>query len=163
MKNLCYSFNVVNKLVETIKTEIMKKILMTLVGSLAITLLISAGVKKNMDFLDRDSIIENTHSSFLNNETMEGMALIDLIGDPNKIIAIKIEDVKVVDMEEEVELGFDTLDYLPMGFNPVANLKIEEQLQYEREYVFNRVFDEIDEREVLKIEDINLYELEDTM
>lgn len=136
---------------------------MTLVGGLAITLFVSAGIKNDIEFLDGDSKTEEKYSSYIGNESMGSIDLIAAIGDPIRGGSVKIEDVKVYEMEEAVDLGFDTLDYLPMGFNPVEDLKIEEQLEYEREYVFKRVFGEIEENEVLKIEDINFSEFEEAM
>jgi len=41
-----------------------------------------------------------------------------VFGNPEET-TLKVEDIKVFDLEEELEYNFDTQEYLPVGFNPL--------------------------------------------
>ena len=43
----------------------------------------------------------------------------------NKIEPLSIEAIVFVETEEEIDLGFDTADYLPMGFNAYSGLELD--------------------------------------
>jgi len=85
------------------------------------------------------------------------------IGDPDNPRVLRVRDIKVLEMEEEVELGFDTKKYLPIDFSPLEVLGVAEQLDYEEERMFVKVFGDRNKNDILNIEDIVLYELEQMM
>ena len=43
--------------------------------------------------------------------------------DPN-VANLKVEDISVIQVEEEIDLGFNTAQYLPVGFNPYKGIKL---------------------------------------
>ena len=43
--------------------------------------------------------------------------------DPN-VENLKVEDISVIQVEEEIDLGFNTAQYLPVGFNPYKGIKL---------------------------------------
>lgn len=40
---------------------------------------------------------------------------------PN-VVDLKVEDISVIKVEEEIDLGFNTAQYLPIGFNPYKGI-----------------------------------------
>jgi len=55
---------------------------------------------------------------------------------------LKVEDIKIIELEEELNYDFDTKDYLPEGFNPLKGkddldwseielVELEEELEYD--------------------------------
>ena len=57
------------------------------------------------------------------------------------VVELKIDDIIVLEEEENIDLGFDTSEYLPVGFNPyegmVFNLDEIEYLEEEEEIVLD--------------------------
>ena len=44
-----------------------------------------------------------------------------------KMDDLKVDDIKLVEINEEVNLGFDAFEYLPIGFNAYAGTDLTEQ------------------------------------
>ena len=42
-----------------------------------------------------------------------------------KIENLKVSDIAVIELEEEIDLGFNTAQYLPIGFNPYTGMKLD--------------------------------------
>ncbi len=42
-----------------------------------------------------------------------------------KIENLKVGDIAVIELEEEIDLGFNTAQYLPIGFNPYKGMKLD--------------------------------------
>jgi hypothetical protein len=74
---------------------------------------------------------------------------------------LKIEDIKVYEIEEEINLGFNTQECLPTDFNPYEGMNTKEELNFEAKISFEAVFGAIEKEEILKIEDIKVYEIEE--
>jgi hypothetical protein len=43
----------------------------------------------------------------------------------NETEILKIEDIPVIEKEEEISLGFDTAQYLPLGFNAYKGMELD--------------------------------------
>ena len=137
----------------------MKRLTMVLAGGMFVLLLTAAGMKNNVELLDEHTQ-ESEYFDAVTNEYLIDYNHLDIFKNPDKDKTIKVGDIKVYEVEEAVVLGFDTLDYLPMGFNPVEGSSIQEQLDYEEEFFFERIFKDVEAQETLKIEDIVIYEKE---
>ncbi|WP_136480270.1 hypothetical protein [Cognatitamlana onchidii] len=95
---------------------------------------------------------------------LNGSSYVNFDGDnPKKGKTLRVRDIEVYELEEEVKLGFDTKEYLPADFNPVEGLDLEKQLDFETSMMFEEIFGEIPTIEVLKIEDIELFEVEEEL
>ena len=120
-------------------------------------LLMSFAIKKYIKHISLDHVkVEKLKSYKINNPAQR-----NALGDPDNGRVLRVRDIKVLEMEEEV--GFDTKKYLPIDFIPVVGLGVLEQLDYEEERKFVKVFGDRNKNEILNIEDIVLYELEQTM
>ena len=137
----------------------MKTILMTLAGGMFVLFLTAAGVKKDVKLLN-ESAQESENFSTLNDFKVLYSSDLENIKDPHKKKALRVRDIQVYELEEDVELGFDTKKYLPEYFNPVKGLKIETQLEYEEQYIFHKVFGKISKQEPLRISDIEIYTMD---
>lgn len=42
-----------------------------------------------------------------------------------KIENLEVGDISVMELEEEIDLGFNTAQYLPVGFNPYKGMKLD--------------------------------------
>ena len=135
----------------------MKTIIMTISGGVLVLLLASAGISKDIALLN---------ISDLKNEVNSGANLMlygkleNSIGGPGNDKILRVRDIKVYEVEEEINLDFNTKDYLPSGFNPVEGLELNEELDYEASLIFNKVYGDAVEDETLSIEDIKLYQVE---
>ncbi|WP_298530755.1 hypothetical protein [uncultured Algibacter sp.] len=137
----------------------MKTIMMTLAAGIFVLLLTSAGVKRDTKLLNESaSKSEKLYAKHID-DFFEYNNL-EKIKDPYGNEILRVRDIEVFEMEEDVELGFDARAYLPMDFNPVKGLEPKEQLEYEEKVMFGEVFGEIINQRTLRIEDIELYEVE---
>ena len=93
----------------------MKKVIVTLgVGVLALVLL-SFAFRNNCENREDDSVhyIIKEHNPFA-----EGMRL------EAEVASLKVEDLDLIEVEEEIELGLDVTSHLPKGFNAYAGMII---------------------------------------
>ena len=44
----------------------------------------------------------------------------------NIVVEVNVSDINVVELEEEVEINFDTKSYLPQGFNAYEGMHLKE-------------------------------------
>lgn len=128
----------------------MKTLSITVMTLLLSTSIVFAGINNNLIRL-------NTTKTVLN----ETKNLDFDLGDPDNEKILRVRDIKVFEIEEEVSFDFNTKDYLPADFNPYEGLEFSEQVANEADLMFNKVFGEITEKELLKIEDIELYNVEE--
>lgn len=140
----------------------MKTVFITLVSGLSIILLTSAGIRNNDESLNDSSLnldvnIENMDYA------IEDYVFDEFEGDLVDGEIIRVRDVKVKKIEEEVKLGFDTEDYLPENFNPYEGLDIDDELNFEEKLMFTAVFGDVTKEEIVEIENIILYEIDDMM
>lgn len=75
----------------------------------------------------------------------------------------RVRDIKVLELEKDVLLGGDTKKYLPVDFIPVQGIEFSDQQKHEEDLMFAKVFGDRNEKEILEIEDIVQYELEEKM
>ncbi len=66
--------------------------------------------------LNTNAKISNNPDYFTSEKNEMENLLFTKVKDSN-IVALEVTDIKVIELEEEVELGFDTTDYLPENFN----------------------------------------------
>ena len=140
----------------------MKTVFITLVSGLAMFFLTSAAVENQDDFLKANNLNLGVNYEKLNNE-IETHNFINYTKNLGRNKIIKIENIKVYEIEEEVELGFDTEEYLPENFNPYGGLSVDEKQEFESRLMFNVVFGEVTDEEIIEIEDVILYEIDDTL
>ena len=76
-------------------------------------------------------------------------------------ITININDINVVELEEEVELSFNTKDYLPKDFNPYKGMRNDNELDAEMDLAFEDVFETLESGTIINIESLKGYELEE--
>lgn len=141
----------------------MKTVFITLAGGLSIILLSSFGIKNYDGFSNDPSSKVELNSANENYELQENLSFDSDVStfDAGKII--KIEDIKVYEVEEEVNLGFDAEDYLPEDFNPYEGLNTNAEMNFEEKLMFTAVFGDVTKEEIIEIEDIILYEIDETM
>lgn len=53
------------------------------------------------------------------------------IDDKQSENAFEVSDLILIEMEEEVELGFDTYPYLPKDFNPFQGMRVEGNINFD--------------------------------
>jgi len=41
---------------------------------------------------------------------------------------LKVSDINVIEVEEDIEIGFNTKEYLPRGFSPYKGMHCEKQI-----------------------------------
>lgn len=49
----------------------------------------------------------------------------DILKKQGEVVAIKASDIEVIEVEEEIDLGLETEEYLPFGFNPYKGFQLE--------------------------------------
>ena len=93
--------------------------------------------------------------------TEEALVLKTLVSNIEFANIIKIEDVVVYELEEEVELGFDTTKYLPKNFNPFEGMASYNELLTEEGLALKTLVNNTEFTNIIKIEDVVVYELEE--
>ncbi len=86
------------------------------ISLLALALLSFSGndeCKKLKEKQDTETILTELQQPFINELQAQ-----------NKIEPLSLEAIVFVETEEEIDLGFDTADFLPMGFNAYAGLEL---------------------------------------
>ena len=91
------------------------------------------------------------------------LALTSLVNMDVENSAYEIEDISVIELEEEVTLGFDANAYLPSDFNPYIGMNSYEELLFEEKIALSKIIDVTVELEELKIENIKVIELEEEL
>lgn len=134
----------------------MKTVFVTLVSGIFISLLTSTSMYNEVSLLDENYQDNQTLSAYDNTITFE-----EVFGtlEPNTII--EIEDIDVLELEEEVELSFNTKDYLPKDFNPYKGMRNDNELDAEMDLVFEDVFETLESGTIINIESLKGYELEE--
>lgn len=74
---------------------------------------------------------------------------------------IKIEEIEVIEIEEEVDLGINTKDYLPLDFNPFKGMNTKEELGVESQIALEALIGKVDYQDIIKVEDIIVIEIEE--
>ena len=103
----------------------MRSLVYVVLAGCFVSFVIANELKFEMDTYNQKVYTYNNHNNEL--ETVED----NLCEDPFVILkfdeiflevkeepSIEIETIKVYEIDEEVEMGFDTKQYLPSGFNP---------------------------------------------
>ncbi|GGZ80016.1 hypothetical protein [Algibacter mikhailovii] len=137
----------------------MKKVMITLAGGMFVLLLTSFGIKKNIERIE-NNYHGNEYLEVLDDDYVLELTSIESMDGPEANRILRVNQIEVYEVEEDVNLGFDTKKYLPENFDPVEGLEYEKQLEYEESIVFKEVFGEIADDGVLNIQDIELYEVE---
>ncbi|WP_282123658.1 hypothetical protein [Algibacter mikhailovii] len=137
----------------------MKKVMITLAGGMFVLLLTSFGIKKNIERIE-NNYHGNEYLEVLDDDYVLELTSIESMDGPEANRILRVNQIEVYEVEEDVNLGFDTKKYLPENFDPVEGLEYEKQLEYEESIVFKEVFGEIEYDGVLNIQDIELYEVE---
>lgn len=75
-----------------------------------ITLTVNAETKTSSEF--------NFNSEFITLETNQFDLELEIFSDFEE--SLKVEDIEVVELEEDIEINFDTTEYLPENFNALA-------------------------------------------
>ena len=83
-----------------------------LLFSLLISLTINAKTDKNREF-------DNSALEFITLE-IDKFELEDTVFTDLNDVTLNVEDIEIVELEEEVEINFDTTQYLPKNFNALA-------------------------------------------
>jgi len=142
----------------------MKTVLVTLVSGIFVCLLTSVGVKEDIEMLndnyEQNEIFGDDEYSDLEEEYND-ISFEDVFGKIETENSLETEDIKVYEIEEEINLGFDSKVYLPTGFNPYEGMNTVEELGFEAKTAFEAVFGTIEKEKILKIEDIKVYEIEE--
>ncbi|TXG39239.1 hypothetical protein [Seonamhaeicola maritimus] len=145
----------------------MKTVLITLVSGICVALLTSTGIKKDIELFNHDYETNEFYGEDENFELIENyielddITLEDVFGNPEESTIVKIEDVVVYEIEEGVNLGFDTKDYLPTGFNPYSGEESKEELEVDSEIAFRAVFGDTKKENNIGIEDIIIHEIKE--
>jgi hypothetical protein len=140
----------------------MKTIFITLVSGIAVLFLTSAAVENRDDFLKEHRLDLSANYENLDYE-LEAHNFGNYAENSGVNNIITIEKVKVYELEEEVTLGFDTEEFLPENFNPYGGLNAEEKQDYESRLMFNVVFGEVTDEEKVEIEDVIIYEIDNSL
>ena len=141
----------------------MKTVLVTLVSGIFVSLLTASGAKEDIELLNQH---EQPTENFEFEEEIynDDILFEDIFGKLEENKQVKIEDINVYEIEEEVTLDFDTKDYLPSDFNPYLGMNSKEEDEFEAKIAFETVFGKPEAaKEIIKIEDINVYEIEEEL
>lgn len=143
----------------------MKTVIVTLVSGVFVSLLTSSGIKKDIELFNQEAqqneIFDDSENfEFQEDEYSNEISFEDVFGKLEENNILEIEDIKVYELEEELDLGFDVNDYLPSNFNPYKGMDSIEELEVEAKKVFAELFADI-QQEILNVEDINVYEIEE--
>jgi len=96
-----------------LKQNIMYRLI--LLFSVLFALNADAKINKNHDYLNSEFISLNSEKRQMEN------ILFAKVKDSNNV-NVEVSDVKVIELEEEIELGFDTTYYLPQDFNALEGM-----------------------------------------
>lgn len=83
---------------------------LSLMFIMLITLTVNAETKTSSEF--------NFNSEFITLETNQFDLELEIFSDFEE--SLKVEDIEVVELEEDIEINFDTTEYLPENFNALA-------------------------------------------
>ncbi|MEC3906790.1 hypothetical protein VOI54_07150 [Tamlana sp. 2201CG12-4] len=140
----------------------MKTGFITMIGGVSILVLTSVGIKKDGELLHKNFEIEGQYT--LENNEMEKARYTTEFRDIDEEDSIlEVEDIKLYQIEEEVNFGFDTTQHLPMDFNPYQGLNSKEEIDFEEKLVFEMVFNDGTEEEIVEIEEVIVYEIDNTI
>ena len=149
-----------NKLVQ--KTKIMKTVFITLISGFALIFLTSAVVENRDDFIKAHDLNMQVNYWNLDSE-IDAHNFSNRLENLGANTIINIEKIKVYELEEEVKLGFDTEEFLPENFNPYGGLNAEEKQDFESRLMFTAVFGEVTDEEMVEIEDVIIYEIDNSL
>lgn len=149
----------------------MKTILVTFVSGIFICLITSKSLITEFEIYSDE--FENT--SEMNQCDSCGMTEICTIDCEEEILEQEIfevfeiastlvpNDIKVYELEEEVNLGFNSENYLPKNFNPYAGMNTIAELEVEAEIVLSSIFNDEPLNVIINIEDIEIFDIEEVV
>ena len=117
---------------------------------------VSIYAMKNMPFFN-----QTIDLSELDKE--EVLALNEMVSVKDESIELKIEDVQIIEIEEEVVLEFDVNQYLPENFNPYLGMNNLQELEIEATIALQQIITSDEDLIELTVEDIVVIELEEDL
>ena len=147
----------------------MKTILLTFVAGLFISLITVPGLHSDLTGPSETSEIHNfADGSFdwgaaelINLDRELELLEFEIFETFDTAVTLMPDDIEVYEIEEEINIDFDTHRFLPTGFNPYEGMGTVDELDFEAQLTLSALIRTVETEAPVEIEDLEIIEIEE--